>query len=200
MSNKALVYIHGKGGTASDSAYFKPLFPEYDTYGFDYKSENPWEAESEYKEYFAELSEKYSSISVIASSLGAYFLMISDVGSVIEKAFFISPIVNMERLIQDMMERADISDEVLKTQKHIQISADEILSWEYLTWVRKHPVVWKVPTYILYGEKDNLQSIETMTEFAKAIDAELTVMPNGEHWFHTDEQIEFRLSWINKYK
>jgi pimeloyl-ACP methyl ester carboxylesterase len=200
MMDKALVYIHGKGGTASASEYFKPLFPKYDTYGFDYKSENPWDAETEYKEYFEKLSKEYASITVIASSLGAYFLMISGVNDMIQKAFFVSPIVNMERLIKDMMARANVSDEELENKKIIQLSEYEILSWEYLSWVRKHPIDWKVPTYILYGEKDNFQSMETITEFAESANANLTVMPGGEHWFHTDEQLEFRLNWINKYK
>ncbi len=26
--------------------------------------------------------------------------------------------------------------------------------------------------------------------------AELTVMPNGEHWFHTEEQMQFLDRWI----
>lgn len=86
MSDKAFVYIHGKGGSASASEYFTPIFPEYDIFGFDYVSENPWEAESEYKDYFLRLSEKYSSITVFASSIGAYFLMNSDVDSLIKKA------------------------------------------------------------------------------------------------------------------
>ncbi len=55
MARKAFVYIHGKGGTVSASEYFKPFFSDCDTYGFDYKSENPWEAESEFKEYFTKL-------------------------------------------------------------------------------------------------------------------------------------------------
>lgn len=33
MKDKALVYIHGKGGTASASEQFKSIFPDYDTYG-----------------------------------------------------------------------------------------------------------------------------------------------------------------------
>ncbi len=52
MADKALVYIHGKGGSASASEQFKSLFPDCDIYGFDYKSEYPWEAESEYKNIF----------------------------------------------------------------------------------------------------------------------------------------------------
>ena len=103
----------------------------------------------------------------------------------------------MERLIQDMMKRADISDEDLRAKSIIPLSEDEVLSWEYLVWVRKHPIVWNVPTHILYGEKDHFQTIDTIKRFSESVDADLTVMPNGEHWFHTDEQDEFRKKWLN---
>ena len=196
MSDNALVYIHGKGGTASAAEAFKPLFPEYEIFGFDYKAENPWEAEPEFREYIKE----YGPLTVIASSLGAYFLMISDVGSMIKKAFFVSPIVDMERLIKDMMTGANVREEELNEKGIISISEDMILSWDYLSWVREHPVTWNVQTCILYGERDHLQSIDTMRGFAESINADLTVMPNGEHWFHTEEQIEFREKWLNKSK
>ncbi len=114
MAEKALIYIHGKGGTAAASEYFQQLFPEYDTFGFDYKAENPWEAEVEYKGYFTKLSKEYSYITVIASSLGAYFLMIAGVSDMIQKAFLVSPIVDMEGLIEDMMARANVSNEYRK--------------------------------------------------------------------------------------
>ena len=123
--------------------------------------------------------------------------MISGTGTMIRKAFFVSPIVDMERLIQDMMKRADISDEDLRAKSIIPLSEDEVLSWEYLVWVRKHPIVWNVPTHILYGEKDHFQTIDTIKRFSESVDADLTVMPNGEHWFHTDEQDEFRKKWLN---
>ncbi len=57
-----------------------------------------------------------------------------------------------------------------------------------------------VATFILYGEKDHFQSLETMEAFAEVIGADLSVMPNGEHWFHTDEQTEFRKRWLIRFK
>ena len=57
---------------------------------------------------------------------------------------------------------------------------------------------WNVPTYMLYGEKDNLTSFETISKFANQMNASLTVMRNGEHWFHTDEQMEFLDNWIRQ--
>ena len=198
MYDKALVYIHGKGGTADSANEFKSLFPEYDIYGFDYKSENPWEAEIEFKEYFTDLAKKYSMITVIATSLGAYSLMISGVQAHIHRAYFVSPIVNMERLIQDMMKRGHVSNEELEKKKIIQLSTYETLSWEYYTWVKQHPIVWRVPTFILYGENDNFQTIDTINRFAESVGAKVTVMLNGEHWFHTPEQNEFRRNWLRR--
>lgn len=45
---------------------------------------------------------------------------------------------------------------------------------------------------------DNLTSGKTIWEFASQTGATLTVMQNGEHWFHTDEQMEFLDNWIKK--
>ena len=73
MANKVLIYIHGKGGRSEDSEYYKPLFPEYDVMGFDYKSDNPWEAEAEYRNYFTSLSEAEKGVS--EGSIGAYVII-----------------------------------------------------------------------------------------------------------------------------
>ena len=56
----------------------------------------------------------------------------------------------------------------------------------------------EIPTE--FGEKDNLTSIETISEFAGRIGASLTVMKDGEHWFHTDEQMEFLDEWLRNIK
>ena len=53
-------------------------------------------------------------------------------------------------------------------------------------------------SYILYGDKDNLTSQETIHKFANDVNAELTIMQNGEHWFHTAEQMAFLDDWIKK--
>ena len=78
----------------------------------------------------------------------------------------------------------------------IETSFGQELSWEYLSYVRRHPIDWKVPTHILYGSQDNLTSFETISEFAEQTGATLTVMDNGEHWFHTEEQMRFLDRWL----
>lgn len=193
-----VIYIHGKGGTCEEAKHFATLFAESDVIGFDYKAQNPWEAKSEFSDFYDLHSKGYDAVILIANSIGAFFSMNSLSEKKISKAFFISPIVNMEKLITDMMIWADVREEELRSKKEIPTSFGETLSWEYLCYVRKHPLKWNIPTRILFGEKDNLTSIETVTEFAEKTGAILTVMHGGEHWFHTDKQMEFLDNWIRK--
>ena len=147
--------------------------------------------------YKAEAGKKeYEKIILIANSIGAFFCMNADISEWIEKAYFISPIVDMEKLILNMMSWANVTEEELKIKGIIPTAFGEDLSWEYLCFVREHPVQWTVPTNILYGGKDNLTSYETITAFAEKYHCKLTVMENGEHWFHTETQMQFLDNWI----
>lgn len=49
-----IVYVHGKGGSAGEAAYYKTLFPNREVIGFDYRSQTPWEAKKEFFTFFAE--------------------------------------------------------------------------------------------------------------------------------------------------
>ena len=192
----AVIYIHGKYGTAEEGEYYKKFFKEADVIGFEYTSEYPWDFQKEFSNFIENIYTKYKKISIIANSIGAYFTMLSLTNKNIEKAFFISPIVDMEKLITDMMFLENITEKELYKKKKIKTSFGETLSWDYLTFVRKNPIEWNVPTYILYGEKDNLTSYEMILNFTNKSKANLTIMRDGEHWFHTDEQMEFLNNWI----
>ncbi len=104
----------------------------------------------------------------------------------------------MERLIADMMIWANVTEDELKEKKEIQTTFGETLSWDYLCYVRENPVTWKIPTHILYGEKDNLTAYGTISEFAQKTNSTLSIMKNGEHWFHTEEQMKFLDDWIKQ--
>ena len=193
-----VIFVHGKGGNAAEAEHYKPFFPDSEVFGFDYKAENPWEAEAGFSDCFDKITKGVGSVVLIANSLGAYFSMCALSGKQISKALFISPVVNMEKMISDMMMRAKVTEETLKLKKEIHTEFGETLSWDYLCYVRAHPVKWSVPTSVLYGGKDNLTSIETVEEFAAQTGAALTVMEEGEHWFHTDEQMRFLDMWLEE--
>ena len=193
---KLVLYIHGMGGCAGESEHYKPLFPDHEVMGLDYKTFTPWETGKEINDAVKRLNGTYGSITLIANSIGAFFSMNAGIDGMIRRAYFISPIVDMERLILGMMSRAGVSENELKERGVIPTGSGEDLSWEYLCYVREHPVCWTVPTEILYGGNDDLTSSETISAFAEDHGSELTVMENGEHWFHTEEQMRFLDNWI----
>ena len=196
--DKVVIYIHGKGGNAGEASHYKPLFKDCDVVGFNYTAQYPWEAKEEFPSLFDLSCRHYSSVRIIANSIGAYFAMSALSHKQIEKAYFISPIVNMEKLITDMMGWAGVTEAELRDKKEIKTAFGETLSWEYLCYAKENPITWKIPTNILFGGKDNLTSYAVISEFAKQTNAALTVMRNGEHWFHTEEQMKFLDEWIKR--
>ena len=194
MKNTAVLYIHGKGGNAAEAEHYRSLFPDAEVIGFDYKAETPWDAAPEFAAFVAGLGHEH--IVLIANSVGAYFSMNSGIAEHIERASLISPIVSMEKLIESMMTWANVTERQLEAEKTIETAFGETLSWDYLSYVRAHPIAWDVPTEILYGETDNLQSLDTVRSFAETHTAGFTVMPGGEHWFHTPEQMRFLDNWM----
>ena len=195
-----VLYIHGKGGSVAESEHYRSLFPEYDVVGLDYQSDTPWEAGKEIRESVEALTSVYDYIILIANSIGAYFAMCARIDSWIRKAYFISPIVDMEKLIADMIGWAGVTEEELEARGVIPTSFGEELSWEYLSYVRSHPIQWNASTEILYGSLDQMTSFETISQFAKIHSAGLTVMEEGEHWFHTEEQTHFLDDWFRNVK
>ena len=192
MENLVL-YIHGKGGNSLEAEHYKNLFSYYDVKGLDYKSNTPWDFIEEVNHIINKIVEQYGNIIIVANSIGAYFAMNALSKMKIKKAFFISPIVDMEKVILNMMTLANVSEQLLKEKQTINASFGETLSWNYLNYVRNHPIKWNIPTEILYEENDDLTSLETISDFAKNNNAGLTVMKNGEHWFHTKEEMEFHI-------
>ncbi len=194
--NKALLYIHGKGGNSQEVEQYKPYCINYDCYGLDFNYSVPEEAREIILTSFKKLRERYEKVSVLANSIGAYFSMLSLQNSPVEKAFFISPILDIEKLLLDMMNWAGVTEKELFEKGEIYTDFEEKLSYEYLRYVRDNPIKWDIKTEILYADKDHYTSQQTVNDFVKNHDAELTVMKDGEHWFHTPEQMEFLYNWL----
>ena len=195
---KVILYIHGKGGSYLEAEQYRKNCMGFDMIGIDFNEYLPWIVQNQIQSVYNEAREKYDYVYVIANSIGAYFAMHTLQNCDIEKALFISPVLDMERLILDMMSLANVSEKDLCEKEEIPTDFGETLSWKYLCFVRENPIVWNIPTEILYAENDNLVSRRTVDEFIGSHNANLTVMENGEHWFHTDEQLAFLNDWMKK--
>ena len=179
-----------------EAELYKSNCPGFDMVGVDYREYLPWLVQEQIESSYRQLRKAYETLYIIANSIGAYFAMHTLKNHLIERALFISPILNMERLILDMMKWAAITEDELEEKGEITTESGETLSWKYLSYVRQNPIKWSFPTKILYAEKDRLTARMTVDDFVANHDAHLTIMEKGEHWFHTDEQITFLNEWI----
>lgn len=205
---KGYLFVHGQGGNKEEAAAFAEIAVPagYQVLGVDLPEHgarkgapggfDPWTAVPELRAVLAERKMHWDRIALRANSIGAYFSMLAFAGEPAEKALFVSPIVDMERLIHDMMGWAGVTEEQLRSRGEIPTEFGQTLSWHYLCWVRQHPLSgWQAPTDILYAGHDSLTARETVTAFAAAHRAVLTVYEQGEHWFHTPAQLERLQSW-----
>ena len=195
---RAILYVHGKGGSAGEADRFRAICPGFDVLGVDYRGELPWEAAPQIAAAYDKARRQYDHIILLANSIGAYFAMLALQDQTPDRALFVSPVLDMEQLILDMMSWAGVSEQALREQGEIPTNFGETLSWNYLCYVCEHPIAWQVPTEILYAGGDHLVSRQSVERFEEEHRVGLTVLEGGEHWFHTEEQMAFLDNWVKK--
>ena len=143
--------------------------------------------------------QNYEEISLWACSMGAYFSLLACKDEDIKQCVFLSPVVNMKVIIDNMMLWSNITEEVLKEKKEIKTDFGVILYWDYYEYVKNNPITnWNKKTSILYGNKDNLQDENIIKDFCKNFNCSLSILENGDHYFHTEEQLEFYKNWLDE--
>ena len=133
---------------------------------------------------------RYATIAVHATSIGAWFSMHAFADARIEKCLFVSPLVDMPAMIRGMMVAAGVDRARLKREKEIQTDFGQTLSWDYLCFAEAHPARAFCPdTAVLYGGADTTVPRAAIDRFVADNECRLTVLPGGEHWFHTEAQL-----------
>lgn len=145
------------------------------------------------------VKERYNQINLFACSMGAYFSLLTYQEEKIKKSLFLSPVVNMEIIIGNMMIWSKVTKKQLEEKQEIKIDFGQTLYWDYYKYVLEHPIVkWNKETYILYGSKDTMQEESMIKEFSEQNHCNLTVLEGGEHFFHTKEQLEYYRKWLDE--
>ena len=141
----------------------------------------------------------YSEINLWACSMGAYFSLVAYKNEEIKQCLFLSPVVNMKVIIDNMMLWSNTTEEELEEKQEIKTDFGQTLYWDYYKYVKDNPIInWNKKTYILYGNKDNLQNEDIIKNFSNKFNCDLTILKNGEHYFHTEEQLKFYKEWLEK--
>jgi len=139
-------------------------------------------------------------ISLFACSMGAYFSLLAYKEISIKQSLLLSPVVNMNRIIDNMMTWFNVSEKRLEAEQEIPTPVGQTLYWDYYCYVKENPIVcWDSLTAILYGKEDNLCEFDFVSSFASEFNCGLDVMENGEHYFHTPEQLNFIRKWLKEH-
>lgn len=210
-SDKIYIYVHGKHSKKEEAENFASIaIPNgYQVISFDLpehgdRVEEQYEctvqnAVADLKTIYTSLKTEYTHFSLFANSLGAYFSLIAYQDIHFDNTLFLSPILNMERIIQNIMKWSNVTVELLEEKKNVDTAFGEKLSWSYYQYVKNHPVTkWHNQIYILYGENDNLTERFILNSFSEKFNCNVDIMNNGEHYFHTQEQLCYLENWIRR--
>ena len=141
----------------------------------------------------------YSEINIWACSIGAYFSLLAYKDENIKQCLFLSPVVNMEIIIDNMMKWSNTTERKLKEKQEIRTDFGQTLYWDYYLYVKQNPITqWNKETYILYGDKDNMQDKNVIQKFSNNFNCELTILKSGEHYFHTEKQLNCYKNWLDR--
>ena len=192
------LYIHGKMGCKEEAARLAEIVCPmgYQVLSVDLPGHGertgererflPWEVVPELRMIYETARQRWKKIRLYANSIGAYFSLLAFQEARLEKSLFVSPVLDMEKLIHDMMGWAGVTREQLREAGEIPTAFGETLSWKYLTYAAEHQITgWDSPTAILYAGQDHLTDRETVDNFARRFGCTVTTLENGEHWFHT---------------
>lgn len=202
------LFVHGQGGSKEEAGAFSALvcgrgwqvlsidLPGHGARAAEAAAFDPWHAVPELQQVMAHARARWRRVALRANSIGAWFSLLAFSDQPPARSLFVSPVLDMERLIETMMRWAGVTQDRLEREGTIPTNFGQTLSWEYLQYARRHPVTrWESPTCILCAAKDELAEPEAAQSFARRFSCRLTVAGEGEHWFHTPRQLEILAAW-----
>lgn len=149
------------------------------------------------KSILNESKKRWNEQQLFSCSIGAYFCLRAYQNESFQQVFFLSPVVDMLSLLENMMSWFQVTPALLQQEKQIETPIGETLYWDYYCDVKENPIChWENQTNILYGSSDELCKLETIECFVKTFDAQLQIVENGEHFFHTKEQLNVYREWL----
>lgn len=213
-SNRVFIAVHGNMSNKEDEVI--KIFAEkvasrgYQLLSFDLPEHGERKDNTNYlckvqncvkdlKQIIEYAKQNYEEIYLWACSMGSYFSLLAYKDEEIKQCLFLSPVVNMKVIIENMMLWSNTTKKELEEKQEIKTDFGQTLYWDYYEYVKNNPINnWNKKTHILYGNKDNLQDENIIKDFCNNFNCSLLILENGEHYFHTEEQLKFYENWIDK--
>lgn len=209
-SEQVCLFVHGKLSSKDAAAPFAKIAQErgFQTLSFDLPQHGERWAETQpcdirngirdVKTMCSQVFARWQRVWLYGCSLGAYFSLQVCGDDPFQGCLFQSPIVDMEYLIRQMMGWFHITEERLAREGEVETPINT-MSWEDYQYVLAHPITnWRIPTAILYGGGDNLQSRQVMKAFADRFGCRLTISECSEHPFMQPTDAPIVEGWIRR--
>ena len=213
-SDKLILAVHGNQSSMTDVP-IALLAEEADSLGFQVLSFdlpehgerkdapercNPQNCSRDLAAVLAYAKANDEEISLFACSMGAYFSLLTYADEAFRQCLFLSPVVNMLHIIQNMMRWAQVSEAKLEQEQEIPTQYGPTLYWDYYQTVKANPILrWNHPTSILYGGKDELCAREDVTSFSEQFQCNLEIAEHAAHYFHTEEELSVYRDWLKRH-
>jgi alpha-beta hydrolase superfamily lysophospholipase len=210
-SESSCIFVHGKKSRKEDAEFFAQIAQERgrQVLSFDLPEHGErihekypctvWNGMHDLNVISRYAQSRWEHLSLYANSLGAYFSLMAYKDIKFDKCLFHSPILDMERLIQNMMKWFDVDEQQLLEKDEVETAMGEVLSWDYYSFVRNNRIVrWDIPTTILYGSADDLAERSVVDEFASRYQCKLVVVEGARHFFASREEITALDRWIRE--
>ena len=211
-SDRAYIYAHGRYGNKEEAEFFAEIAEErgYQVISFDLPQHGERKDDAypcsvqngvrDFKILGNYSSRRWKELSFCGSSLGAYFGLVSYRALELDRCLLISPILDMERLIRNMMAALNVSEDELSEKQEIPTPFGETLSWPYYAYVKEHRIEqWEPETHILWGTRDHLTAPEVVRDFCERFHCGLKVMDGAEHYFQESRHLQERELWLESH-
>ena len=169
--NKLFIAVHGNLSNKEDDVIKilaeKVVSKGYQVLSFDLPEHGERKDDTNYlckvqncvkdlKQIIEYAKKNYVEINLWACSMGVYFSLLAYNDEDIKNSIFLSPVVNMKVIIDNMMLWSNTTEEILKEKQEIKTDFGQTLYWDYYEYVKNNPITnWNKKTAILYGNKDN---------------------------------------------
>ena len=213
-SNRVFIAVHGNMSNKEDEVIKilaeKVTSKGYQVLSFDLPEHGERKDDTNYlckvqncvddlKQVIEYVKANYNEINIWACSMGAYFSLLAYKNENIKQCIFLSPVVDMKVIIDNMMLWSNTTENDLREKQEIKTDFGQTLYWDYYLYVKENPITnWNKKTYILYGNKDNMQDENIIKNFSENFSCKLSILEDGEHYFHTEKQLDYYKNWLSK--
>lgn len=211
-SNSVYLYIHGQGGNKDEAEWFGNFashngwqvisvdLPGHGQRISEIDMFNPWHINIELKQVSEYVHHRWENVALYAVSIGAWFSMLSFANESLSNCLFISPVLDMVHIIENMMLWANVTESQLEQEGEIPTDFGQTLSWEYFQYAKSNPITkWDTQTNILYPQEDHLTKYDIALQFSEKFGCQLEIAKNAKHLLHSPEELELLHQFVQRH-